>query len=85
MLGMKVEDYYPQGKRWWLRLHEKGDKRRTIGLHFQAAQAIAEYIEKAELTTGALFQPRLNSRSQKLARSHMAHAVPTESRIDLMQ
>ncbi|HEV2717171.1 MAG TPA: site-specific integrase [Terriglobales bacterium] len=24
--GMNVEDYYQQGKRWWLRLHEKGMK-----------------------------------------------------------
>ena len=23
-LSMRVEDYFPQGKRWWLRLHEKG-------------------------------------------------------------
>jgi hypothetical protein len=21
---MRVEDYYPNGKRWWVRLHEKG-------------------------------------------------------------
>ena len=26
MVGMNVEDYYQQGKRWWLRLHEKGSK-----------------------------------------------------------
>src|SRR3712207_3794815 len=25
-LAMRVEDYFPQGKRWWLRLHEKGGK-----------------------------------------------------------
>ncbi len=25
-LHMNVEDYYPQGKRWWVRLHEKGGK-----------------------------------------------------------
>ena len=24
---MRVEDYYPGGKRWWVRLHEKGGKR----------------------------------------------------------
>jgi hypothetical protein len=23
-LHMNLEDYYPQGKRWWLRLQEKG-------------------------------------------------------------
>ena len=25
-VGMRVEDYYQQGKRWWLRLQEKGGK-----------------------------------------------------------
>lgn len=50
-----------------LRLHEKGDKRRTIGLYFTAAQAIREYLAKAELTSGFLFRPRLGPRSRKLA------------------
>lgn len=26
VVGMNVEDYYQQGKRWWVRLHEKGGK-----------------------------------------------------------
>ena len=26
VIGMNVEDYYQQGKRWWLHLHEKGGK-----------------------------------------------------------
>src|SRR2546428_260258 len=50
-----------------IRLHEKGDKRRTIGLHYAAAHAISEYIEKAAITAGPLFRPRLNPRSQKLS------------------
>jgi site-specific recombinase XerC len=24
VVGMRVEDYYQNGKRWWVRLHEKG-------------------------------------------------------------
>jgi site-specific recombinase XerD len=48
-------------------LHEKGDKRRTIGLHFHAAQSISEYLAKAGLTSGPLYRPRLGPRSQKLA------------------
>ena len=27
VVAMRVEDYYPKGKRWWVRLHEKGGKR----------------------------------------------------------
>jgi site-specific recombinase XerD len=29
-LHMNVEDYYPQGKRWWMRLHEKGGKQHEM-------------------------------------------------------
>ncbi len=69
---LKVSDFHQDGDEATIRLHEKGDKRRTIGLHFQAAQAIAEYIEKAGLTAGPLFRPRLNSRSQKLGSGSMS-------------
>jgi site-specific recombinase XerD len=41
-----------------LRLREKGDKRRTIGLHCAAAQALAEYLDKAGLRSGPLFRPQ---------------------------
>jgi hypothetical protein len=27
VVAMRVENYYPKGKRWWVRLHEKGGKR----------------------------------------------------------
>jgi len=68
---LKVSDFHQDGDQATIRLHEKGDKRRTIGLHFQAAQAIHEYIEKAELKSGPLFRPRLNPRSKKLASRFM--------------
>src|SRR5205085_3564497 len=58
---LKVSDFHQEGDEATIRLHEKGDKRRTIGLHFAAAQAIQEYIAKAELTSGPLFRRRLNS------------------------
>src|SRR5260370_42625157 len=55
-----------------IRRAEEGGKPRTIGVRLQAAQAIAEYIEKAELTSGPLFRPRLNPRSKKLANACMS-------------
>jgi len=33
VVAMRVEDYYPAGKRWWLRLHEKGGKRHEMPAH----------------------------------------------------
>ena len=64
---LKVSDFHQDGDKATLPLHEKGDKRRTIGLHFHAAQAIAEYIAKAGLTSAPLVRPRLSPRSQRLA------------------
>ena len=52
-----------------IRLREKGDRRRTLGLHVSAAQAIQEYIEKAELKSGPLFRVQLNARSTSLGKT----------------
>ena len=55
-----------------IRLNEKGNRRRTVGLHYQAAICIAEYIDAGDLTEGPLFRPRMNSRSLKLARTRIS-------------
>jgi integrase/recombinase XerC len=68
---LKVSDFHQDGDAATIRLHEKGDKRRTIGLHYAAAQAISEYLEAAGLTSGPLFRPRINPRSPKLAARSM--------------
>jgi site-specific recombinase XerC len=36
VVAMRVEDYYPEGKRWWVRLHEKGGKRHDMPAHHKA-------------------------------------------------
>jgi len=64
---LKVSDFHQDGDAATIRLHEKGDRRRTIGLHYAAAQAISEYVEAGGVTSGPLFRPRLNPRSEKLA------------------
>ena len=46
---MDVEDYYPKGKRWWFRLHEKGGKRHEMPAHHKAEEYVDAYIEAAEL------------------------------------
>ncbi len=48
-LGMDVGDYYPQGKRWWFRLHEKGGKRHDMPAHHKAEEYLDAYIEAAGL------------------------------------
>jgi site-specific recombinase XerD len=64
---LKVEDFHMDEGEATIRLHEKGDKRRTIGLNPVAGQAIEEYILHAGLTSGPLFRPRRASHSETLA------------------
>ncbi len=69
--SLLVEDFRHDGEEATLRLSEKGDKRRTIGLHYVAAQAIQEYIQRAELSSGPLFRPRRHSHTEELAATAM--------------
>lgn len=45
VVSMNVEDYYPEGKRWWLRLHEKGGKLHLVPAHHTAEEYLDSYIE----------------------------------------
>ena len=47
VVGMNVEDYYRQGKRWWLRLHEKGGKFHQVPAHHNAEEYLDAYLEAA--------------------------------------
>jgi integrase len=47
VVGTKVEDYYPAGKRWWVRLHEKGGKRHEMPAHHKLEAFIDEYLAAA--------------------------------------
>lgn len=46
-LSMKVEDFYPQGKRWWLRLHEKGGKAHDVPAHHTLEEYLDAYLDAA--------------------------------------
>ena len=41
-LAMKVEDYYTEGSRAWIRLHEKGGKRHEVPANHNAEN----YLER---------------------------------------
>ena len=59
VVGMKVEDYYGNGKRWWLRLHEKGGKFHEVPAHHNAEAYLDAYIEAAGIAEdgkGPLFR-----------------------------
>ena len=66
MAGMNVEDYYPQGKRWWIRLHEKGGKLHEVPAHHKLEEFLDTYIEAAgfwEQKKGSLFRTTRGRRS----------------------
>jgi site-specific recombinase XerD len=67
---LKVTDFHRDGDEATVRLTEKGGRHRTIGLHFAAAEAIAEYIDRARLADGPLFRPRASSNGAELADRH---------------
>ena len=48
-VGMRRQDYFRQGLRGWLRLHEKGGKRHDVPAHHRAEQAVAAYVNVAGL------------------------------------
>lgn len=47
VVAMRVEDYYPNGKRWWVRLHEKGGKRHEMPAHHKLEAFLDEYLAAA--------------------------------------
>jgi len=58
-LAMNVEDYFPQGKRWWVRLHEKGGKHHVMPAHHSLEEYLDAYITAAGITDekkGPLFR-----------------------------
>jgi integrase/recombinase XerC len=67
---LKVSDFHQEDGEGTLRIHEKGDKRRTIGIHFNAAQAIAEYVEKAKISSGPLFRAQAHAKLRDKLSDH---------------
>jgi integrase/recombinase XerD len=50
--GMNGDDYYPDGKRWWFRLHEKGGKFHEVPAHHKAEEYVDAYLEAAGIVFG---------------------------------
>ena len=47
VVNMNVDDYYQQGKRWWLRLREKGGKEHALPVHHKGEEYLDAYLETA--------------------------------------
>jgi len=59
VLSMRVEDYFVQGRRGWVRLHEKGGKEHKMPTHHNLDKYLEEYIATAGIAQdrkGSLFR-----------------------------
>ena len=52
VVAMHVEDYYPNGKHWWVRLNEKGGQRHEMPVHETLKANLEAYIDAAGLRDG---------------------------------
>jgi integrase/recombinase XerD len=62
VVSMRVEDYFANGKRWWVRLHEKGGKRHEMPAHHKLEAFLDEYIRTAGIAgdeKSPLFRPAI--------------------------
>jgi site-specific recombinase XerC len=51
VIGMQVKDYFSQGRRGWVRLHEKGGKEHEVPCHHSLEKLLDDYIAAAESWT----------------------------------
>ena len=59
VVSMRVEDYFVQGRRGWVRLHEKGGKEHEMPAHHNLDHYLEEYIAAAGIAQdrkGPLFR-----------------------------
>jgi site-specific recombinase XerD len=73
VLEMKVRDYFVQGQRGWVRLHEKGGKEHEVPCHHNLETYLHEYMDAAGIAgdpDGPLFRTAAGKPS-KLTRNAM--------------
>lgn len=76
VIKMRVEDIYVQGRRTWVRLHEKGGKRHEMPCHHNLEYYLDTYLEAAQIGTdarGYLFRTA-RGRTKQLTDKPMAQA-----------
>ena len=71
---LRMRDFHQDGDEATLTINEKGNRHRTIGIHFAAAEALAEYLGKAGLERGPIFRARRAPHSDELGDKPMSEA-----------
>jgi integrase/recombinase XerD len=72
--GLKVEDYYPSGKRFLLRFNEKGGKEKELPVHHKLEELLDEYLKATGLGAepDSLLFPAAVRKTGKLSRRPLA-------------
>jgi site-specific recombinase XerD len=76
VIKMRVEDYYTQGRRGWVRLHEKGGKRHEMPCNHNLETYLDEYLKAAGVgddSKGYLFRSS-RGRTRVLTTNPLAQA-----------
>ena len=77
VVAMRVDDYFANGKRWWVRLHEKGGKHHAMPCHHSLAEALHAYIQAAEIADdrkGFLFRTSRGHKATSLSEKPMTQS-----------
>ena len=68
-IGMKVKDYFTQGRRGWVRLHEKGGKEHEVPCHHTLEKLLDDYIGIAGIA-GEPDGPLFRTTGRKTGQAH---------------
>jgi integrase/recombinase XerD len=74
VVHMRVRDYYANGKRYWIRLHEKGGKFHEVPVHHSAEEYLDAYLNAAGIAgekSSPLFRTTLG-RTRQLTKNPMS-------------
>jgi site-specific recombinase XerD len=69
VISMKVEDYFTQGRRGWVRLHEKGGKEHEVPCHHSLEKLLDAYIAAAGIA-GDADGPLFRTTGRKTGHAH---------------
>jgi site-specific recombinase XerD len=75
-IRMKVRDYFVQGRRGWVRLHEKGANEHELPCHHNLEKYLDEYVAAA----GIAGDPEGPLSAQRTARPERSPAIPCGTR-----
>ena len=76
-VSMRVEDYYVQGRRGWVQLHEKGGKLHSVPCHHNLEAYLDAYVAGANLMgdpKGMLFRTAAGKASSSLSEKSMTQS-----------